>query len=412
MGAHLLTPMTLDELRQAAKAHIAPILAARVLDHTAPCPARAGQACGDSLVELLGPTEIGLRTAPEEVESLVIARAAPFEPVELQLARDFASELLLIHDGVAGEFRQEVLSFLSERALTRHLGAPPALRTVLSQFNRWTRRSYEGAAISSAIGIDPDARGGDLALEDYFAEEFSTALGNGYDTLLVTDGAGRLLGTEQLEMPRGGVAKAPYRFSAIANWCTGNRIALLLNHRGEQVIFRNRMMVCTKLWGKWLYNTYEMYLDQINPPQDRKLREEIYQTCLDVSWARCGGCLVVVRSGAMDAVATMVSENDRLDRAQPASRKAAMLRLLGGRRFQDMDRRLRQELLAIDGATVISETGDIIAIGAILSVPSGSHGGGRHSAALRGSELGLGIKMSEDGALSIFRNGKLSYDAS
>lgn len=40
-----------------------------------------------------------------------------------------------------------------------------------------------------------------------------------------------------------------------------------------------------------------------------------------------------------------------------------------------------------------------------------SHGGGRRSAALRGSQLGLGVKISEDGGITIFRDGKLSYNS-
>ena len=48
--------------------------------------------------------------------------------------------------------------------------------------------------------------------------------------------------------------------------------------------------------------------------------------------------------------------------------------------IQVHDRRLRQELAAIDGATVLSFEGDVLAVGAIVKIPGGSAGGGRLAA--------------------------------
>jgi len=72
-------------------------------------------------------------------------------------------------------------------------------------------------------------------------------------------------------------------------------------------------------------------------------------------------------------------------------------------RFQYLDRRLRQELLALDGAMVLDHLGNVVAVGAIISVPAGSEGGGRTAAAKKGSGLGIGIKISEDGGISVYK---------
>jgi hypothetical protein len=62
-------------------------------------------------------------------------------------------------------------------------------------------------------------------------------------------------------------------------------------------------------------------------------------------------------------------------------------------------------LLSLDGAMVLDRTGSILAAGAIIDVPSGSvGGGGRTAAAQRLSTIGLGVKVSQDGTITGFRD--------
>ena len=60
----------------------------------------------------------------------------------------------------------------------------------------------------------------------------------------------------------------------------------------------------------------------------------------------------------------------------------------------------------VDGAFVIDTTGNVIAVGSILSVSPGSDEGGRSAAAKALSRHGIGIKVSEDGDITIFRSGE------
>jgi len=48
----------------------------------------------------------------------------------------------------------------------------------------------------------------------------------------------------------------------------------------------------------------------------------------------------------------------------------------------------------------------LLAVGAILKIPGGSSGGGRLAAAIELSKLGLGIKVSQDGGILMFHDGK------
>lgn len=67
-------------------------------------------------------------------------------------------------------------------------------------------------------------------------------------------------------------------------------------------------------------------------------------------------------------------------------------------------------ILSSDGLTTISKNGYIVGCGEIISIDhsaSESHsGGGRSQAAFMASTFGLAIKVSEDGPISIFKNGK------
>ena len=73
--------------------------------------------------------------------------------------------------------------------------------------------------------------------------------------------------------------------------------------------------------------------------------------------------------------------------------------------FFELDRALRRELLELDGAMVLSSSGDIHVIGTIIKLEgSGSDGGGRTAAAKQLSEYGLAIKVSQDGYVQIFKN--------
>ena len=88
------------------------------------------------------------------------------------------------------------------------------------------------------------------------------------------------------------------------------------------------------------------------------------------------------------------------------SKTATLIKLIGGRKFQDLDRKFRQELLAIDGATVIDYDGTILAVGAIIKIEAGSSGGGRLAAARTLSNYGISIKISNDGSMQGFKMDK------
>ena len=114
----------------------------------------------------------------------------------------------------------------------------------------------------------------------------------------------------------------------------------------------------------------------------------------------CGGILNAEATSRLREIAPEPADHLL---AQRSAKARLLQRAINGQPFQSLDRRLRQEILAIDGATILDHNGQILAAGAILKVPGGSSGGGRRAAAMALAALGVGIKVSADGGIEGFR---------
>ena len=87
---------------------------------------------------------------------------------------------------------------------------------------------------------------------------------------------------------------------------------------------------------------------------------------------------------------------------QKCYKAQCLKKIIDGKKFHELSRKLRQELVAMDGATVVDLDGTIIAVGAILKIEAGSEGGGRLAAATTLAKYGIAIKISQDGILKAF----------
>lgn len=82
-----------------------------------------------------------------------------------------------------------------------------------------------------------------------------------------------------------------------------------------------------------------------------------------------------------------------------------MLSLVAGREFSNIDRKLRAELISMDGACILNLDGHVCSAGAIIRNDSGSSGGGRSAAARKLSRnRGMAVKVSTDGYIELFIN--------
>lgn len=173
----------------------------------------------------------------------------------------------------------------------------------------------------------------------------------------------------------------------------------MLNRTGEILVIQNGQLVFARRGGDWHFLTHEPVITQMKCPHNKEVRRAVYASCLDASFARTGACVGIMTSGNIRKLKAVAPEPG--DHIQTGSSvKAQLIRdIIGRKTFQELDRRLRHELLAIDGATILNHQGEILTVGAILRIKGGSSGGGRLAAATELGKYGTGIKVSQDGGI-------------
>ena len=72
------------------------------------------------------------------------------------------------------------------------------------------------------------------------------------------------------------------------------------------------------------------------------------------------------------------------------------------KKFHELNRKFREEIVGVDGATIIDHDGTIVAVGAIVRIEAGSSGGGRLAATKTLAKYGVAIKVSADGMMQAY----------
>ncbi len=406
----------MTRFRQAIQTHLLPMMGAR-FNEAPVSPARTG----NRLVSQLPGGRILAVRQYRAATPLYLFRQQKFLKTEQQLAEAFVRSFNDANASTQVDGLWPTISrALPELALVSYF-EQPVLASLLDIVNELASQTYEGGRISMALGIY-DAEGTGVPIRDFSSEDFSRAFSNGLDTLLGVGrdgGVGRL---EALALSLGtddwAATLAPLRLAQICQWTllgeqSFRRLAVVLNRLGEILIIQDAKLAFAKRRGRWHHFLHDQTIAGMPVPRDRGLREAIYQSCLDVSFARTGGCIAVAKHDQRSAVEVdgdvgFVDSRDLVEQDDyDGNLRPAFLKQFETSRFQELDRRIRMELMAMDGAIVLDHRGYILTAGAIVRVPGGSEGGGgRRAAAVALSNLGLAIKISEDGKISGFVDGK------
>lgn len=405
--------LIMDEkhLRKLTTDFLVPFLAGSALEtHSRPSTKN------DTLVALEDPSTIVFKADTDDTYRLALQRTQPFDEVtkgtlkESDVVKAFVEVVRRMQAGLQQWYKADLRAAFPRRVVAKALcstkSEEEAVLTAIDQLSEWAGREYEGKPIPAALGFVRDVTKGSVPFSEICEEDFSAVLSNGSDTLLTISLNGNVIGHEALSSPDAPQSFAPHQMSAIAKWASKDRIALTLNPAREIMILSNHQLRFTRRSGSWHFLTHTPVLTQMGRPNSREVRKAIYETCLDASFARTGACIGAVTTGNADIWKSIVtSPHDYLEK--PLSTKAKTIAaMIGSKKFYELDRRLRQELVAIDGATVLDHEGRLLAVGAILRIDGGSTGGGRLAAAKALSSLGLGIKVSQDGGIRGFHDGK------
>ena len=402
--------MDATELRQLADEFLTPLFSgAEILADAAPSKPQEG------CIAHIDPCTIAFKINVADAYRLHLRRSQAFAASNLGLVTEknvveaFVQAVRGIEPGLNHSYRADLLSSLDRRVVGKAIANPafePVFLQTLDQLDSLSSRLYEGQSITASVGFVPDDQQESVHISDYWKKDFSSVLTNGHDTLLIVNEGGHVLGHESLPIPPHAPPFVPYRLAPLATWAQNGRVVVLLNRVGEILVLRDQTLLFARRSGRWHFLTPGVVVTQLKRPEDSQLRQAVLETALDVSFARSGGCIGIVTSANQHTWKKVVVHTD--DYLNPAtSTKAKVIeRAIAGKTFQQIDRRLRQELVAIDGATVIDHHGKILAVGAILQIPGGSEGGGRLAAAKALGTKGMGIKISQDGGIRCFHDNK------
>jgi len=390
--------MDRGEFRALLEEHFVPMLAGTALGRTRPSQSNHQLvAYGNPCTILMKP----VRTAEYRVE---LVRSQPFTSDEKRLVLLFVEELeqVVIHSD-APYFRDLVTS-IPRRVISSLLPGTrgrTTLESAIQKFEELASQTYEGRPVVAALGMTGSIGHGPIRLADLWREDFSRVLSNGFDSMYLCGSDGKVFNLACLPEPPS-VEFSPHRLGSVAAWChKQRRVAIVLNRNGEVLIFKDQKLQFAKRRGAWRYYAHDSVVGRLGVG-NKRLRRAVYESCLDVSFSRTGGCVAILSQKKAKRVQKLLAERDLITGLHQTRTK--LLSCAVTKPFHRLDRRLRQQILSMDGATVLSHKGKVMTAGSIVRVPGGSTGGGRKAAALQLSKLGLAIKISADGPITGFRN--------
>lgn len=393
---------------------------------------------------------------------LILKRGQPFQVFEVNLLRNVLNEIDRISSLNLDD--ESYITVLQDNAIERSICASicenettNVLFGILTELEKWAARTYEGKKIAIGIILNTSVDNSDqpetISFSDMMDKDFFALLSDGIDSYVEFDKKGNLIGYLQLNKVKKVNAIAPYEFEMVARFCNEKRIGIVLTKNGDFLLFKNRELLFSKRSGGWNVYSHEEVIQLLSYRGNyslKDIRRAVYYTALDTSFAYSGGCIIYLNKDTVEGALTHINAHDILDERyfeikkrqelenagklynlqtlssveavfnvpyqtfleQQRCIKAECLRkIISGKPFHELSRKLRQELVGMDGATVIDSDGTIVAVGAILKIEAGSDGGGRLAAATTLSRYGIAIKISQDGILKAFypdrKNGKV-----
>ncbi len=376
---------------------------------------------------------------------LVIKRGRAFQQSELTLLKNILRETKNIAEsGFDPSFEETLLDKAVEKAICDTV-APSASSTLLGlvdELTNWSNRTYEGKKINFGIILNLTEQTEPLPLHfsNMLSSDFFALLSDGKNSFVEFNREGYLIGYVSLAKVRRFSSTAPHEFNYVAKYCGDKKVGIALTENGDLLIFKNRLLMFARRRGQWnIYNHEEVMqlLAYRNPHSLKDVRRAIYLTAIDTSFRYNGGIIVYLKKDMIQGALTHIDARDILQEKYYDLKKVTELeeanklynftsaddtrefyslgydeflkknkcyksvclnQIIEGKKFHELNRKLREEIVAMDGATIIDFDGTIVAAGAILKIEAGSiSGGGRSAAAMDLAKYGISLKISQDG---------------
>jgi hypothetical protein len=383
-----------------------------------------------------------------------LTRDEPFSDAELKLLRSIGAVLdsryRMIVDTARVEQRFELFRGLAEdRYVSGYIDGTPyagkvwqgpdRVEDAIEVLRTSSLSTYENRRISTGallFGTAPDPCH-ELPVTPPGALRYSPALTSirsfyrlcdGLQTLALVDQNGFLVevvDVEQWAQPLSDIrppvpSAARYQTHSRATLC-GGHVCMILTPNGDMKIFANGVQVFHFWDGRWrltdVERKYGLWTEAIG---NFELAERLFGAALNLAEDRRGGLLVVLDDPS--TARKLVSRNDLLSPLPDhgdhpvAGTKDQLHYLLHQKRVLDIPSTVLETVARIDGGIVLDRDSSLLAFGAILRHPDladlhpNNIEGGRTTAAISASRFGNVLKISEDGMISFFQNGKCIWE--
>lgn len=304
--------------------------------------------------------------------------------------------------------------------IQRHHGITLDVGQVFAEMRRLAEQSYENKSISYGLLIRPDGETHETVFpSDFFGKKRYRALSDGFRTAFEVTSGGKLLGL--LDLKDLGTGRNQQHF--FPEWC--EHIAEASNHRscgialtrqGDVLIFDSGSLRFTYRAGRWQYWNHRHVCDlfrnrarvqHVPTHVLPRVVKSIYRAALDVSFRRSGALFVLLRNRKNKQ--KLVIPGDAIGDANREATHAAFDETLAEPIVQTMPRVRLAELAGLDGGVVLDNHGHLLAYGAVLKTTGrfNPSEGSRTKAAISASRYGIAVKVSSDGEITFFENGKV-----
>jgi hypothetical protein len=301
---------------------------------------------------------------------------------------------------------------------------PAVLEEALSTLCLLSHRRYEGRIPELAVCFGPSRRRpGREEPSVCFGRQFlgskkSAVLLKGGELLLYCLGNGRVVEVVDLnfEAPRppSGRALGPLSQIATLNYSYDRgAVTAILTRQGEVLVAMGARICFSWEAGSWRLYPAERLGDRLRclltqvcagtgKASPRHLAQHMTTMALTLREDRLGALVVV--SSSDETIERLI----RSRQANLSPVEALYSRLFVGRQLCDLSPQLACNAAALDGAVVIDKSGIVRGIGCIFETGRRRTAaeGARTRAALLGSKDGVALKISQDGEMSIFSDGK------
>lgn len=288
-----------------------------------------------------------------------------------------------------------------------------------------SEQSYENKALTFGCLLEPRKKVKDQEAQfpsDFLSAKKYKALSDGFRTAYRISANGKVLGLIDLDRFEKKELSEKHYYpdwaEALARASRSGKCGIALGRQGDILVFDNGTLRFTYRYGRWQYWNHAHLVSLL---RDRARAQRvpkkilgrvvgaIYRAALDVSFRRSGGLFVILhnRKYLRDVVRVGDAIGD-------SSRRSATDRefdeFIQEHNIQSLSRVVLVELASLDGAIVLDNSGQILAYGAVLQPKKAGRlrgtEGSRTKAAIGASEYGLAVKISSDGDITVYYEGK------